>query len=32
LFLDGLQAGASQFTQNARSLKKKFWWQNLKVS
>jgi hypothetical protein len=30
-FLDALQTGASQFTTNARSLKSKYWWKNLKV-
>jgi hypothetical protein len=31
LFLDVLQTGASQFTANARSLKHKYWWKNVKV-
>lgn len=32
LFSDALQQGASQFEQQAKSLKNKFWLQNLKVS
>lgn len=31
LFADALQQGASQFEQQAKSLKNKFWLQNLKV-
>lgn len=31
-FVDALQQGASQFEQQAKSLKNKFWLQNLKVS
>lgn len=30
--LDGLQAGAAQFTTHARELKRKYWWKNVKVS
>ena len=30
--LDGLQAGARQFTANARELKRKYWWKNIKVT
>jgi len=29
---DALQTGASQFTTNARQLKHKYWWKNLKVN
>lgn len=32
LFVDALQQGASQFEQQAKSLKNKFWLQNLKVT
>lgn len=32
LFPDALQYGASQFEQQAKSLKNKFWLQNLKVT
>jgi len=28
---DALQAGAQQFEMNATRLKRKYWWQNLKV-
>jgi hypothetical protein len=31
-YLDMLQTGAAQFTTNARDLKRKYWWKNLKVS
>lgn len=31
LYIDALQQGASQFEQQAKSLKNKFWLQNLKV-
>lgn len=31
MFTDALQQGASQFEQQAKSLKNKFWLQNLKV-
>ncbi|XP_028966771.1 vesicle-associated membrane protein 2-like [Galendromus occidentalis] len=27
-----LQTGASQFEQSSRKLKKKFWWQNMKMN
>lgn len=30
--LDGLQAGAAQFTTHARELKRKYWWKNIKVN
>jgi len=29
---DALQTGASQFEASAGKLKRKYWWQNLKVS
>jgi heme/copper-type cytochrome/quinol oxidase subunit 2 len=28
---DALQTGAAQFTTNARDLKRKYWWKNLKM-
>jgi len=31
LFLGQLEAGASQFEQNAGKIKRKMWWKNVKV-
>jgi hypothetical protein len=31
IFADALRMGASAFEQQAARLKRKFWWQNLKV-